>query len=431
MKGLSVRAAVLLSAAIICHPGTADAQTVHRVVLDGFAGPGGTAFRDQMVAALVEMGHQVIPAGKVESAAAELNVSATSDNLTAIAKEVKATLVVQGVIATEKRKTTARLTAKKPDGAQLGTTSWTGTGVGDVLMKIRPSLVERLTSVLSGKPEAEAQAKAPAPPRRVQNPGTGTVVELMDEAAQQSSEASEEGGVPRPRRTLSNSIDLSAGAHLYSRTFVYNDSRVGQQQGYQATVVPAPALAVDYFVLPWLGVSLSGEYSIFVSEQDPAGNVVETSSLGYSVGAKLRFDVLGSDVSITGGFGENAFSVDEQNASAPGLEIADVAYRQVKGGASLRVPLGRLITLIGGGSYLHLLAAGEIASDRYFPNIRGYGGEGYAGLGFKVAPQLELRVAGTIRRHAFTMNSLPTDIRQAGGATDQYLGVNMSIAYRD
>jgi hypothetical protein len=29
------------------------------------------------------------------------------------------------------------------------------------------------------------------------------------------------------------------------------------------------------------------------------------------------------------------------------------------------------------------------------------------------------------------MNSEPTDLRQADGATDQYLGVNLSLAFRN
>jgi hypothetical protein len=431
MKGLLVRAAVVCSAAFVCYPQAVDAQTVvQRVLVDRFAGPGATAFRDQTVAALVEMGHQVIPAGKVESAASTLRVAEASANLPAIAREVKATLFVQGAIGTEKRKTTARITVKKPDGSQLGATSWTGTGVGDVLMKIRPSLTERLGSVLSGKSDTAAQTPPPAVARRVDNPGTGTVVELMDETQGGSQSSASESG-EEDRRTRFNSIDLSAGAHVYSRTFSYNDSRVGQQQGYQVAAVPAPAIAVDYFVLPWLGLSLSGEYSVFLGSQDDSGNQIETSALGYSLGAKLRFDVRGADLVATAGFGENAFSVDEQNASAPAPEVADVAYRQVKAGASVRIPIGARFALIGGGNYLHLLAAGEIASDRYFPNIRGYGGEGHAGVAIRVARQLELRATGTIRRHAFTMNSLPTDPRQAGGATDQYLGLNMAIAFRD
>ena len=126
-------------------------------------------------------------------------------------------------------------------------------------------------------------------------------------------------------------------------------------------------------------------------------------------------------------YGQNAFSIAKGGVDGP--QVANVDYRQIKGGVSLRMPLTPTISLFAGGNYLHLLGVGELQS--YFPYITGYGAEGYAGLGFRVMTMFEARATANLRRYGFSMNSAAGDAREANGAVDQYLGVNLSFALRD
>jgi hypothetical protein len=70
--------------------------------------------------------------------------------------------------------------------------------------------------------------------------------------------------------------------------------------------------------------------------------------------------------------------------------------------------------------------------DVYFPGATGRGGVGYAGFAFGLPwmTGLEARVVGDFRRYVFSMNSIKDDPRIAGGAVDQYMGVNILVGMR-
>jgi hypothetical protein len=112
--------------------------------------------------------------------------------------------------------------------------------------------------------------------------------------------------------------------------------------------------------------------------------------------------------------------------------VAGVNYEQVRVGGSVRVPLNDKAAIIGGANYLHLITMGQIKKE-YFPNATGRGGEGFAGVAFALSwmKGLEGRVTADLRRYVFTLNPKVGDTRVAGGATDQYIGLNLGVAYRN
>ena len=448
MKGLLVAAATLLAGTFLGNPKAASANAAHRVAIEPFVGQATSAFREQTVTALTNLGHLVLPERELAAAMSSLGVMRVSDNFGALAREMKATLYVHGAIWTERRKLMmGRLVVRGPTGVLVGEADWSGRNLTDVLLKIQSTIGARLATILGGRADGRPADPPPVAFRRVSNPGSGTVVEVdpgegvrrgpsraaagapsedEENAAEISAKADAEG----PGSGLST-IDVSAGTHLYSRTFLYNDNQVGVQRDFRQPAMPALTVSADYFFVPWLGVSLSGEYSLALASQDDDGNRFSASALGYSAIAQARFSVLAASIVAGAGFSESAFIVREDNAAPNAPEVADVIYRQIKAGASARIPLGSRVALLGGGSYLHLLYVGELATNGYFPNMRGLGGEGFAGLAVAIASRFELRATGTLRQYLFTMNSLPTDPRHADGATDQYLGVNLVLAFRN
>jgi hypothetical protein len=232
----------------------------------------------------------------------------------------------------------------------------------------------------------------------------------------------------RQRRMRPNRLDISLGTQLYLRNFVYVDSRKGPQQDYQVLGVPNPNFAIDYFPISYLGLSVSGEYSVPVASTDSMGNRYATGSYGYTAAAKLRFIFRRLDLIASAGYGENRFAIAKNNnPNAP--QVANVTYPQIKTGGSARIRLGDRLALIGGGNYLYLLGVGELKT--YFPFVTGNGAEGFAGVAFRAFSYFELRATGHARAYFFNMNSLAGDQREASGAVDRYLGVNLAIAFRD
>ena len=165
--------------------------------------------------------------------------------------------------------------------------------------------------------------------------------------------------------------------------------------------------------------------------EDKAGFRYTTASMGYSLGAKYRM-FFGATELIGGlAYSGYGFKITPESADKTPPQVAAVDYKQVKIGASARIPLSDKFAVVGGGNYLHLLSMGELR-DRYFPFATGRGGEGYAGIAFGLpwAAGLEGRLTADFRRYVFSMNSDMMDARQAGGAVDQYVGANILFAFR-
>src|SRR5262249_18293709 len=157
--------------------------------------------------------------------------------------------------------------------------------------------------------------------------------------------------------------------------------------------------------------------------EDKQGFRYTTSSMGYSVGAKGRY-FLGSTELLGGvSYAGYNFKITPEVGDKTPPQVAAVDYKQLKIGASVRIPVaGEKFALVGGGNYLHLLGVGELR-DVYFPFATGRGGEGFAGVAFGLpwASGLEGRLTADFRRYVFSMNSDKTDTRIAGGAVDQYI----------
>ncbi len=224
---------------------------------------------------------------------------------------------------------------------------------------------------------------------------------------------------------------------MFSRNFAYNESIRGGQQGYQAPekrfnnlpLVPAPGLALEYFPAKYAGVFGGFNYGI-AGSKDQGGSVYKTSVYSWLIGGKGRIALGSMDIEPSIGYGSNVFKVDDFATGANGIQVAAVDYRHIRagGGISLPVSFGRFQA---GGHYLHILSAGDILSEKYFQG-NAVGGEVFAGaiipLGFM--KNLDFRPSLDFRRIAFAFTpggQMAT--RLAGGAVDQYIGLNLGIGY--
>jgi hypothetical protein len=445
-------ASTLLGAFV--HTPAAWAQKPKRVVVEQFSGKGADKFRIVVSRILVKGGVDIIADKKVATTEADLGLLQVSDNYAAVSKELKAGAFLDGTV-TGKKKLTARLRVKGPNGSPMGQATWMGKSLPKLLKTVNATLSAKLAAIFTNaaggaKPDAAgaepvaaaAPIDEPPPPPRASRkkaaaeeepaPAEATASGEKAAAAEADEPTVSEEAESESKPSKFSKLDLAAGAHVYGRTFSYNQNAVGKQQEYRLPVVPAPNIALEYFFLPYLGAQLTAEYSMALISQDSAGNKYTTKSLAYSIGPRVRH-TMGSTELVGGvSYAMNSFKVVSDSADMMAPQVAGVEYKQVKVGGGVRFGVTDKVALVGGGNYLHLLSFGELQSDAYFPYATGRGGEGYAGLAIGLPWMKGLEARGTLdlRRYVFSMHSQDQDVRIAGGATDQYVGVNLLIGYR-
>ena len=439
----------LLASALVLSVGVrgAHADKPKKVIIEQFSGTSADQFKRLVAGAVAKQGIEVVTDKKRAATEADLGLLQVSDNYAAVAKELGVGAFIDGTVTGSKH-LTARLKVKGPDGASLGSASWTGANAKKLLNSIDDTVAKKLAGILGGaKEEAPAAAaaadeavaeeapkskkKKAAPPPEEDKPAKAEKEEGSVSASAQEHDTEEAAGPRAPYASL----DVAVGAHVYGRNFSYNKSIVGGQQAYHLPAVPAPTITFDYFFTKNIGITGSFEYSVALISEDKAGFRYTTSSMGYSVGAKYRL-FLGSTELIAGAaYSGYGFKITPESGDKTPPQVAAVDYKQIKAGLSTRIPISDKFALVGGGNYLHLLGMGELR-DVYFPFATGHGGEGFAGIAFGLpwANGLEARLTGDFRRYVFDMHSdgtsNPPDSRQAGGAVDQYVGANILFAFR-
>jgi hypothetical protein len=436
-------------------PGEALAEKkTQRVVVEKFSGPGTVRFRSMVLAVLSQRGAEIVDIDKVTATEADLGLLQVSDNYAAVGKELKVAAFFGGTITGKGKKVAARLRGTSGDGKSLGQVTWNAKSLAKLFAAVGANLSKKMGAMLSGTaPKVEDVAGEPEPagksggpvaaadedePRKKSKaaadsdddpPTRSKRARGGDDETTVSASADEEEG---PRLGGHNKLEISGGAHVYRRDFNYNDNIRGGQQAYKLPAVPAPALAVEYFFAPHFGVTAGGEYSVALISQDTAGNKYKTSALAYSLGGKARTWFGTTEVGGQLAYAVNSFKVTPEAGDTSAPQVAGVNYEQIRVGATTRIPLTEKAAIVGGGSYLHLLSMGQIRKE-YFPNASGRGGEGYAGLAFALSwmKGLEGRITADLRRYVFSMNPQHGDDRVAGGAVDQYIGLNLGVAYRN
>jgi hypothetical protein len=161
MKGLVICAVGLCALVSLGAPRRARAEAVHRVVVEPFVGVGSPRLREQTIGALTELGQKVIPDRNVASAAASLGLVQLSDNYSFLARDLNATLFVEGaIIAKGRRNFTAHIKAKNREGVLVGRAAWSGTSVAGMLPRIQRGLAPGLRAILARYPNPDGSAPA-------------------------------------------------------------------------------------------------------------------------------------------------------------------------------------------------------------------------------------------------------------------------------
>jgi len=443
-----------------------------RVVVEQFTGTSGDKLRQAVIKMLRSRGYDTVPDKAVAVAEANLGLMSVADNYAVAAKELKASAFLAGSMAGT-TKVTAKLRLKDASGSPLGDEAWSGPTIARTLVSVDSNLGAKLDEHLGSlkgntKPEPVARAKEPKPeappvasptpepeaPAPVAAKKRARTAEAENVDAEATVAASTDDADAGSTSNLLHGLDAMIGLRLYSRNHTYKDLDLTpskQLRPTQAYSLPknslpgAPSIVgqADYFFHPYVGVSLGGAYSVGVYSKEESqiqghpcnatACIYRTSSYDLQLGVKGRYTIATTELTANVGYDRHVFKVVPEEGDTSPPQVAGVDLQAIRAGVGARVVVTPTLAALGGVNYLQVFRFGEIGVD-YFPNMKGRGGEGYAGVAFGLPwmKGLEARALADFRRYVFTLNPDPTTAeRVAGGAVDQYIGITLAVGYRN
>ena len=256
-----------------------------------------------------------------------------------------------------------------------------------------------------------------------------------EEDAQQPKElASKESDVVVKKEAASHSgaerfeASLAVGPRVVNRRFNYKSDIFQALTTFQVPAMVAMAVDAESY---YSHFGVAGSF-FYVPEFNSAvnGNSADpfpTTSMSFIAGARYRHTLAGITAHLAADYGGHNFTIKGESVEKP--PIPNVRYRFARAGAGARVELVPRLRAAVEGGYRHVLSAGEIASDAYFPRLGVAAFDAKAAVSVTVYGTWQVELAGTLERYFYSMNPEPGDAMVAGGAADQYLGGQLLLKY--
>jgi hypothetical protein len=294
--------------------------------------------------------------------------------------------------------------------------------------KERATLVADAVAEPLGKlvPEPE-----PEPVAKEEEPVAKTEPETKDEKP-------EEPKGPRPKNDPAHSLfEIGAGIDVGFRSLTFDKTPGSTVRGYSVGGTPGIAVAAEVYPLAGsmnalgdIGITVMYARALALQSAPAGGEKLATTWSRWDVGLRYRIRT-GDKLPIIGlgvGLGNETFSIDAAGSKVAG-EDPSVAYRFVRAGVDLRVPLGGF-SLLGGANFLAVSAGGDVA-DRFFETkLSGF--DFFLGAGYMIIPGLEARILGRYRHFSYTFGTDPAGTppnRAATAASESLSGLLIGAAY--
>jgi hypothetical protein len=221
---------------------------------------------------------------------------------------------------------------------------------------------------------------------------------------------------------------VAVGPRIVNRRFSYKSDIFQALTTFQVPAMAAMAVDAESY---YSHFGVAGSF-FYVPEFNSAvnGNSADpfpTTSMSFIAGARYRHTLAGITAHLALDYGGHNFTIKGESVEKP--PIPNVRYRFVRAGGGARVELVPRLRAALEGGYRHVLSAGEIASDAYFPRLGVAAFDAKAALSVTVYGTWQVELAGTLERYFFSMNPEPGDAMVAGGAADQYLGGQLLLKY--
>jgi len=264
------------------------------------------------------------------------------------------------------------------------------------------------------------------------------------ESAQAEDSESAQGAAESPRPSP---LDLMAGMKLSGRAFRYTGSleRLYPGQGfpempeYSLDASPVAAVRGHWYpgahftggALANIGVSGMFESGFATTVAYGTETFKQTQQLWYA-GLRGRIPVDKLTFGIEAGYGNQIFKLDDSADGSPAGIFPNVKYSNVEIGGDVELKWDSYY-LGGQAAYILVLSEGELGSDAWFPNAKGYGVMLGGHVGWEAHPMLDLLAGLEMRAYGFNFNPVSLaapDDRVAGGATDRYMSVYFALRFK-
>ncbi len=314
--------------------------------------------------------------------------------------------------------------------------------------RIRDVLVPALDQAFASPPpavaavEPEAASLPPVPAREAEAPAPreereADVVASADVELDADGDAGVEARVERDdddERYGRELLELGAGLEIAGRNFAYTDPITANLRPYEVFGVPMltvsgtlfPLDGTDLTVLRDLGLTGGYGRALGLESQVADGPTLTTTWDRFSAGLRGRIRTGDGNpvIGLTAGVGGAGFHFEGGDGLAD--ELPDVAYLYRRTSIDARFP-GESVSVTVGLGYLGVLSGGEV--EARFPRSTAGGVEASFGGAYAISPGLEARLALGYTRFFYTMNPEPGDTHIAGGALDEFVGVQLGAAY--
>jgi hypothetical protein len=294
------------------------------------------------------------------------------------------------------------------------------------------------TATASTSPASSAPAAStPASAEPSSSGGEGSAVSLQTDKPAKDEVSSGAPAAGPTHHMGTNMFDVAAGLEGGMRHLNFTDNLSKNLRDYSLGAAPLVGVDGALYPFPLFGVrvpvlsdlGLVANYALAVGVQSTLnGANISTHWSRYNVGGRLRGRLGATEnpivLALGVAYGDEAFTFSAPSGTAA-LPAVDYHYIKVSGDG--RIPVGP-IAIVAGVAYMNTTSAGEVAS--LFLNKPSVGGfEADLGAALGITTGLEARLTASYRRFFYSIHPTMNDTYYAGGATDEFGGLEASLAY--
>ena len=448
---------VLLAVALVLsRPAEAAQAQKVRVAVVRPEGRQGEALRKVLVQELGKKGsgREVLPARTVDAQVRRIRGGPkTDDQRQALAEKLGANALVTGSVKGTKRWDVEVRVYDGKDGALLAEERWS-IRPNRAFPEVRRELERKLGAALreAGErrgspppavtpptPAPEPEVAPPAPIAETPRPAPVTPPPAPPAKKKEKEEApvkQPEAKADSERPTDGPTLEVVLSGQALFRRFNFSEVRSGPLPDYSLDHAAAAGLAVTYFPLSHftdgmvrnLGLVARGSRAIGLSSRTPDGTEFDTTTQLLEGGLRFRLPLPWLQVSAGVLYGTHSFALELPPDTS--LDLPDVDYRFAHVELGLYKALTERWAVAARVGYQHVLSAGEMSSDTYFPELSGSALDAELAVEFALTRILGLRLGGEMRRYSFTTNAPEDAPLAAGGALDRYFTGQLGVFLR-
>lgn len=426
---------------------TAATPTAGRATLARVSGPAAAQVTNGIGKALAGQGFRLVTDDEVRQSIIALRARLDDPaGLAAVANQLNLAAVLTGTVTSRRKVLTLEIAVHDlGNGSILARTAFTAASARALGNIVARTLWRRIGRTVVSEARRAGQARvapptptptpppaplAPPPPTRPRRPIDEEAPYAITPAPPPPPVAAAPGDGPL---TTPAAFELTIGPRALYRQLSYDSDPDNALTPFR-TRLPAPGLGVQAawfprLASPRLGLSGSLEYgaplvtrtSADLSYQLPNSDFLGSVLVGYP----WRY----ATVDLALGGGQHRFGVvPEGGAASRPRQIPDVSYQYLRAGLDVRVYTPTRFGVVAGAYYRHVIDAGALGSDDWFPSLRARGFEARAGLTYRFLPSLEARLEGQMRVYRLTSDPEARGGHVTAGGTDQYWSAWLAAA---